>query len=72
MEEEVHKYSTEEMTVEWRPRLCQHSGRCVAGLPAVFNPEKHPWIQIGDTDADAMDDAIQRCPSGALRFVRHE
>jgi uncharacterized Fe-S cluster protein YjdI len=70
--DEVRRYSTPEVTVEWRAALCQHSGRCVKGLPAVFAPKRRPWIIIGDTPPDTLEEAVARCPSGALRFVRHE
>lgn len=68
----VHFYRTEQMTVEWRPSLCIHSGNCARGLPAVFNPRRRPWIVLGDTDVDVVDAQITRCPSGALRFIRHD
>ena len=32
------RYSTEEVTVEWKPELCQHSTRCWKQLPQVFKP----------------------------------
>ena len=70
--DEVRLYSTPEVTVEWRASLCQHSGRCVRGLPDVFQPKRRPWIIIGDTTPDDLERAVARCPSGALRFVRHE
>lgn len=67
----VHFYRTEQMTVEWRPSLCIHSGICARGLPAVFSPRRRPWIVLGDTDVDVVDAQVKRCPSGALRFIRH-
>lgn len=70
--DEVRRYSTPEVTVEWRAALCQHSGRCVRALPAVFAPKRRPWIIIGDTLPDTLEEAVARCPSGALRFVRHD
>jgi uncharacterized Fe-S cluster protein YjdI len=71
-DEDVRLYSTPEMTVEWRAGLCQHSGRCVKALPRVFSPARRPWIQLGETEVDAVEAAVARCPSGALHFVRHE
>ena len=67
---DVHRYSANGITIEWRPSLCQHSGRCVAGLPDVFQPKRRPWIEIGATSADAVEQSVARCPSGALRTTR--
>jgi uncharacterized Fe-S cluster protein YjdI len=68
----LHEYTVDSITIQWRPARCIHSARCVAGLPAVFNPKRRPWIEIGDTTADALADVIHRCPSGALRYTRHD
>jgi uncharacterized Fe-S cluster protein YjdI len=68
----LHEYHTDAITVEWRPARCIHSGRCVVGLPAVFDPKRRPWIEPGDTPADALAAVIHQCPSGALRYVRHD
>ena len=67
-DEEDHLYSTDQVTVEWRPALCQHSGNCVRALPLVFNPRRRPWIEITAADADAIEEAVLKCPSGALRL----
>jgi len=68
----LHEYTVDAITIQWRPALCIHSARCVAGLPGVFNPKRRPWIEIGDASADALAEVIHRCPSGALRYVRHD
>jgi uncharacterized Fe-S cluster protein YjdI len=68
----LHEYHTDAITVEWRPARCIHSARCVAGLPAVFDPKRRPWIELGDTPADALATVIHQCPSGALRYVRRD
>ena len=34
------EYATEEIVVEWQPRLCIHSRNCVRALPAVFQDER--------------------------------
>ncbi|MDB4909128.1 MAG: hypothetical protein JWO05_3912 [Gemmatimonadetes bacterium] len=68
--DDVHLYATDEITVEWRPALCQHSANCVRALPKVFDPRRRPWIEITAADADAIEAAVLRCPSGALRMTR--
>lgn len=67
---DLHRYESAGVIVEWRPHLCQHSGRCVGALPAVFNPKRRPWIVADAATADEVVEAVNRCPSGALRSIR--
>ena len=32
----VKEYSTDEIVVEWEPRLCFHSGNCSRSQPGLF------------------------------------
>ena len=66
----VREYATEEIVVEWRPRLCYHSRNCVRALPLVFDKERRPWIDPTQASSDEIEDAVERCPSGALRIRR--
>jgi uncharacterized Fe-S cluster protein YjdI len=68
----VREYSTDRITVEWRADLCIHSANCVRSLPNVFNPRRRPWIDADAAEADDVAQAVLRCPSGALRYVRHD
>ncbi len=61
-------YSNEEITVEWRPDVCKHSGRCISGLPEVFDKNKHPWVNMKGAEAPAIIDQVSKCPTGALRI----
>jgi len=56
------------VTVSFDPEVCQHSGRCVQGLPAVFDTRRAPWVTPDGADADAVVAQVGRCPSGALRI----
>ena len=56
------EYATEEIVVEWEPRLCFHSQNCVRSLPKVFDESRRPWV--------AVEAAVALCPSGALRTRR--
>jgi uncharacterized Fe-S cluster protein YjdI len=67
---EAREYPTDEIVVEWRPRLCFHSRNCIRALPAVFDPERRPWIDASAAGADEVEAAVDRCPSGALRLRR--
>ncbi len=60
------KYVEGDLVVFWNAERCIHSGKCVQGLPRVFDPNRRPWIDL--TQADQLDirEQVKRCPSGAL------
>jgi uncharacterized Fe-S cluster protein YjdI len=66
----VKRYSNGEVTVIWQPDLCRHTGICFRGLPLVFDPRRRPWIQLQHADTPAVTAQVERCPSGALSWVR--
>ncbi len=68
----VKRYTLNGVTVIWKPALCQHTGICARGLPLVFDPRRRPWIQLEHTDADTVTAQVERCPSGALTWIRAE
>lgn len=70
MSKPVQTYATEGITVTFDPSICTHSGNCVRGLPAVFNVKQQPWIQPETATPDAVAAQVERCPSGALKYVR--
>lgn len=65
-------YDRDDLTVEYIPARCIHAAECARGLPAVFDPERRPWIDPERADADAIADVIRRCPTGALRYRRKD
>src|SRR2546425_12559879 len=64
------EYATEEIVVEWEPRLCFHSQNCVRSLPKVFDESRRPWVKVDAATADEVEAAVALCPSGALRTRR--
>lgn len=60
------EYSNGELTVVWKPKLCQHAGICVKMLPQVYNPKDKPWIKAENASTQELKDQIAQCPSGAL------
>jgi len=66
----MKEYATDEIVVEWEPRLCSHSQNCVNALPLVFDDSRRPWIKVDAATADEVEAAVARCPSGALRTRR--
>jgi uncharacterized Fe-S cluster protein YjdI len=61
-----------DVTVSFDPEVCQHSAKCVEGLPAVFEVGRSPWIMPDAATADEVIAQVQRCPSGALRIEPRE
>ena len=59
-------YANDEVTVVWKPELCQHSGRCVSGLPKVFDIHAKPWINVNGAPAQKITEQVKKCPTGAL------
>jgi uncharacterized Fe-S cluster protein YjdI len=68
----TREYATEHITVQWHAERCIHSANCVRSLPHVFDPRRRPWVDVQAADADANAQAVLRCPTGALGFVRHD
>jgi uncharacterized Fe-S cluster protein YjdI len=64
------EYATDEIIVEWEPRLCFHSQNCVRSLPQVFDESRRPWVKAEAATADEVEAAVSLCPSGALRTRR--
>jgi uncharacterized Fe-S cluster protein YjdI len=61
-------YSGGDVTISFDPEVCEHSGNCVSGLPAVFDTERKPWIDPDGAGAEETIEQVGRCPSGALRI----
>ncbi|HVS30344.1 MAG TPA: diguanylate cyclase [Thermoanaerobaculia bacterium] len=72
MEPRGRKYSAPGIDVYFEARLCIHAAQCVSGLPAVFDPTAKPWINPANSSPQPLADAIERCPTGALHYVRRD
>lgn len=66
----IHEYKGDGFTVTFDPDVCTHAGRCVKGLPGVFDGKRKPWIDPGGATAEEIEKQISKCPSRALGFVR--
>lgn len=65
-------YVGSDVTVSFDPDVCQHSGNCMRGLPAVFEPGRSPWILPDAATVEEVVAQVGRCPSGALRIEPRE
>jgi len=68
MSRETLKYTNDEVTVVWKPKVCIHSTICWKGLIEVFNPREKPWIKMDGATTDKIIEQVRQCPSGALSY----
>jgi uncharacterized Fe-S cluster protein YjdI len=68
----IKKYTNGEVTVVWKPAICQHSTLCWKQLGAVFNPQVRPWVDMEGATTNEIIEQVQRCPSGALSYLMNE
>lgn len=64
----MKEYGNDELIVYWSPELCVHAKACVRILPGVFRPDERPWVNLEGASAREVILAVDRCPSGALRY----
>lgn len=69
MENKEKKYSNGEVTVIWRPALCEYSGICVKMLPKVYQPNERPWVKVENASTQELIEQIDKCPSAALSYI---
>jgi uncharacterized Fe-S cluster protein YjdI len=70
MGEKRKEYRVGDLTVVWQPDKCIHSEECFHGLPEVFDPGKRPWINVHGAPLERIVAQVERCPSGALSYLR--
>lgn len=68
MKEKILTYKGEEITVTYDLKRCIHAANCVDGLPDVFDPNRKPWVDPDNADAENVADVIETCPTGALKY----
>jgi uncharacterized Fe-S cluster protein YjdI len=66
----TREYGNSSIRVQWYASRCIHSAACIRALPQVFDPRRRPWIDVEAADADAIADAVIKCPTGALHYER--
>jgi uncharacterized Fe-S cluster protein YjdI len=69
MDKRLQVYETPDVTVTFDPSICQHTGVCLRGLPAVFDVSRKRWVRPELASADEVVAQVARCPSGALQTI---
>ena len=60
-------------TILFEAGKCIHSRHCVLDRPDVFVPNvEGEWIHPDAATADEVAELAHNCPSGAIRYVRHD
>lgn len=62
----MQEYGNDKVTVRYDENVCIHAGKCVQGLPQVFDVSKNPWINVDGASIEAIRQTIRQCPSRAL------
>lgn len=66
-------YRGEKISVSYDLPRCMHASECIrGGLTSVFDRERRPWVLPDGADPDRVIDVVERCPSGALHYQRHD
>jgi uncharacterized Fe-S cluster protein YjdI len=66
--EVIKEYSSNEITVLWKPHKCIHSENCWRGLPSVFQPKHKPWVNMEGASDEKIMSQVEECASGALSY----
>ena len=66
------RYRGKEIDVTFDLRRCIHAAECGKRLQVVFDTSKRPWAQPDNASAAEVADTINHCPSGALKYERHD
>ena len=64
----MQEYKSGKRVVRYDAGICIRAGKCVRGLPSVFNVSKTPWINANGASAAAIIEQVKECPSGALTY----
>jgi uncharacterized Fe-S cluster protein YjdI/CDGSH-type Zn-finger protein len=67
----TRRYEADELTVLWDAQRCIHTGICLRALPEVFDVRTRPWVRMENAPTDAIVAAVEKCPTGALRYERN-
>lgn len=72
LKNDYRKYHGENIDIYYNATICEHAGECVRGNPLVFEVGRKPWIIPDNGDTPSNQTVINRCPSGALKYLIKE
>ena len=59
-------YEGSRVTIRDNRGICAHAGICTDRLASVFRMGQEPWIDADGASVEAIVEAVDRCPSGAI------
>ena len=68
-EDGYKKYTGENLDIYYKRSVCTHAAYCIRGNAEVFNVYRRPWILPDEGSLDESECIIDRCPSGALKYI---
>jgi CDGSH-type Zn-finger protein/uncharacterized Fe-S cluster protein YjdI len=68
----IKTYTGRDIDVTFDLKRCIHAAECIRRLQDVFDVRKRPWVQPDNASADQVQATIDHCPSGALKYERHD
>jgi uncharacterized Fe-S cluster protein YjdI len=66
------QYRGKDIDIYYNIDKCTHAGFCVQGNSSVFEVGRRPWVLPDNGEAQQLADTINKCPSGALKFIRKD
>ncbi len=72
MKSKILRYSGAKAAISYDVKRCVHAAECVHGLPAVFDPNRKPWIEPDRAEPEKLLDAVMSCPTGALHLEQSD
>ncbi|WP_115461621.1 (4Fe-4S)-binding protein [Winogradskyella aurantiaca] len=72
MKPNTNSYSNKKITVTYSPKCCMNSGKCAKQLADVFRTSVIPWINLEAAETSKIIEQINKCPSGALKYLLHD
>lgn len=63
-------YRGRDIEVSFDLDICIHVGECLRGHAGTFQLGRRPWIEPDAAEADVVAKVVERCPSGALQYLR--
>ncbi|WP_423364315.1 (4Fe-4S)-binding protein [Mycoplasma sp. P36-A1] len=64
------KYDGENIDIFYSKETCKHAGKCTHGDPEVFEVGRKPWIKPNENSANHIENTINTCPTGALKYIK--
>ncbi|MDR2832442.1 MAG: (4Fe-4S)-binding protein [Streptococcaceae bacterium] len=68
----AYKGTEQPIDIYYNIKTCTHAGECVRGNRDVFEVGRRPWIIPDNGQVDQVIEVLNRCPSGALKYIRKD